>query len=67
MQNFQKIQKLLQGNDFIYVADSKLATMKNLSGIQTFDGRLISIMPSTWAEDNELRDKMKTEKQGWKM
>ena len=65
IQNFQKIRTLLQSSDFIYVADSKLATFSNLLNIHSFGGRFISIMPRTWAENNEFRDKLRGGKILW--
>lgn len=66
VQNFQKISKLLQRTDFIYVADGKLATSSNLSSIQTFGGRFISVMPRTWGEDSDFRERVKATKISWR-
>jgi transposase len=66
IQNFQKIQSLLQKTDFIYVADSKLATNSNLSSIHSCGGKFITIMPRTWIEDKEFRDSVKAGEISWK-
>ena len=45
--NHKALQKLLQRVDFIYVADSKLATEENLRTISAWHGRFVSVMPRT--------------------
>jgi len=64
--NFLRVRKLLQMNDFIYVADSKLATLSNLNTIQSYGGRFISVMPRTWAEDDEFRKRVEDGKISWR-
>ena len=66
IQNFQKIQSLLQKSDFIYVADSKLATNSNLASIHSCGGKFITVMPRTWIEDKEFRDSVKEKMISWK-
>lgn len=51
----KRLQKLLGRTDFIYVADSKLATANNLSKIEQWGGRFVSVMPRTWKEDSQFR------------
>ena len=65
VQNFQKVRQLLQHSDFIYVADSKLATLSNLCNIQSFGGRFISVMPRTWREDSEFKELLKSGGVSW--
>jgi transposase len=65
IQNFQKVQSLLQKSDFIYVADSKLATLSNLSSIHSHGGKFITVMPKTWTEEKEFKDKVKNGKISW--
>jgi len=64
--NHQALQKLLQRVDFIYVADCKLATEKNLQKISVWNGLFVSVMPRTWAEDQQFREKVKRNKINWK-
>jgi len=66
LRNFQKIRNLVQKSDFIYVADSKLATYQNLTGIHSFGGYFISVMPRTWGEDGEFREKIKNGDISWR-
>ncbi len=58
-ENHQKIRKLLGRSDFIYVADCKLATEGNLSKIALCNGFFVSIMPKTWSEDQDFRNKIR--------
>jgi transposase len=41
---------------FLYVADSKLATGKNMDHIDTHGGRFLSVLPRTRKEDQAMRD-----------
>jgi len=50
--------KVVGSPDFIYVADSKLATHANMTYIAQRGGRFISVLPRTRAEDREFRQKL---------
>ena len=54
-ENHRQLRKLLSRSDFIYVADSKLATDDNFAKIILCGGRIISVMPRTWKEDEIFR------------
>ncbi len=41
--------------DFLYVADSKLATTDNMTYIQRNGGRFVTVLPRTRSEDSEFR------------
>ena len=45
--------------DFIYVADSKLCTDKQLNYITSHGGRAITILPNTWGETEKFKQKLK--------
>lgn len=47
---------LLGRSDFLYVADSKLATRTNMDHIHHGHGRFVSILPASRAEDAQFRD-----------
>jgi len=64
--NHKALQKLLQRVDFIYVADCKLATEENLRKISTWHGLFVSVMPRTWSEDQQFRDKVIRKEIQWK-
>lgn len=50
--------QIVGGPDFIYVADSKLATHANMSHIANRSGRFISVLPRTRNEDKVFRGKL---------
>jgi transposase len=58
-ENHRRLQKLLHRTDFIYVADCKLATHENLEKISRWVGLFVSVMPRTWKEDEQFRDKVR--------
>jgi transposase len=64
-ENHQRLRRLLQRSDFIYVADCKLATAENLRRISGYGGRFVSVMPRTWKEDELFRQRVREEKVQW--
>ncbi len=64
-ENHRRLRKLLERSDFIYVADSKLATADNLSKITAAGGRFISVMPRTWKEDKSFRQLVRQNSVRW--
>ena len=64
--NHQALQKLLGRADFIYVADCKLATKENLQKISGWHGRFVTVMPRTWKEDEQFRNRVRQGKIKWK-
>jgi transposase len=53
--NWEHLRRLLQTTEFMYTADSKLCTEKNLSHIEFYHGQYITVMPRTWKEDRLFR------------
>lgn len=47
---------LVGRTDFLYVADSKLATRHNMDHIANRHGRFVSVLPATRNEDRQFRD-----------
>ncbi len=47
--------RIVGSSDFLYVADSKLATRGNMSYIVNRGGRFLSVLPRSGAEDREFR------------
>ncbi len=45
--------------DFLYVADSKVCTHKQLRHITRHGGRVVTLMPETWKEAKAFRDKLR--------
>ena len=64
--NHRALRRLLGRADFIYVADCKLATEDNLRKISGCNGRFVSVMPKTWKEDGQFREKVRQEKIKWR-
>jgi transposase len=65
--NWEHLRRLLQSTEFIYTADSKLCTEKNLSHIEFYDGQYITVMPRTWKEDQQFREKVQAGKVRWRL
>jgi transposase len=57
-------------SDFLYVADSKLCTTKQLQHISSNHGKAITIIPETWKETKEFKDELrhtaKAKKEIWR-
>lgn len=51
--------------DFLYVADSKLATSKNMAHVHQGGGRFITILPRTRSEDKIFRELLQTGRVTW--
>ena len=52
--------------DFLYVADSKLATQANMAHIHEGGGRFVSILPRTRTEPKDLRQRTVNGEVAWK-
>jgi len=57
--NLERLRHLLGRDDFIYVADSKLCTRKNLSYLAHYQGRFVTVLPRTRAEDRAMRVRLR--------
>jgi len=61
IETWNTVKEIAKRSDFIYVADSKVCTSKQLTHIVANGGRVITVMPNTWKETkifkNELLDK----------
>jgi len=53
--NVDRLREILGGAGFIYVADSKLCTRKNLAHVSRYGGQFVTVMPRTRAEDKRFR------------
>ncbi|NIS82587.1 MAG: IS1634 family transposase, partial [Anaerolineales bacterium] len=54
------LRQLVGHSEFLYVADSKLATRENLQYIHNQHGRFVTILPRTRREDAEFRQQLLT-------
>lgn len=59
------LRQILGHSDFLYVADSKLCTRDNLSYIASRQGRFLTVMPRTRAEDGWFRDHLQSHAVAW--
>lgn len=64
--NHKALQRLLRRVDFIYVADSKLATAENLRTMAACQGLFVSVMPRTWKADATFRRRVLRGEITWK-
>lgn len=53
---WDELCSMLGRSDFLYVADSKLATRDNMDHIDGNGGRFVSVLPASRAEDGWFRD-----------
>lgn len=51
--------------DFLYVADSKLATRENMAYIHQRGGKFLSVLPRTRSEDDRFREALLREEVKW--
>jgi len=56
--NVDRLRQILRRTDFIYVADSKLCTRKNLAHIAKYNGKFVTVLPRTRSEDKRMRNKL---------
>lgn len=64
-ENHQRLRRLLQCADFVYVADCKLATEDNLRRLASIGGRFVSVMPRTRKEDAAFRQRVRDHPVQW--
>jgi transposase len=57
--NLDRLRTLLGREDFIYVADSKLCTRKNLTHVASYGGHFVTVLPRTRAEDQRFRQALR--------
>jgi transposase len=53
--NVDRLREILGRGDFIYVADSKLCTRKNLKHVAEYGGKFVTVLPRTRSEDKQFR------------
>ncbi len=53
--NVDRLREILGRGDFIYVADSKLCTRKNLKHVAEYGGKFVTVLPRTRREDKQFR------------
>jgi transposase len=53
-------------SDFLYVADSKLATAENMAYLHQHRGRFVTVLPRTRGEDKTFRQSLREGKVSWR-
>lgn len=59
VRNVDLLRTLLGTGEFVYVADSKLCTTKNLEHVSSYGGRFVTVMPRTRKEDRRFRQQLR--------
>lgn len=62
IETWNTLRKIVQNDNFIYVADSKLCSDEQLSHITGNGGRAITIIPETWDEVKLFKDVLRKTK-----
>lgn len=57
--NVDGLRQVLRSTEFVYVADSKLATRKNLAHVAKYGGKFVTVLPRTRAEDKRFRKSLR--------
>jgi transposase len=60
------LRQIIGHPNFLYVADSKLCTRENMGFIASGQGRFLTVMPRTRAEDGWFRDHLQTNPLPWR-
>jgi transposase len=55
IETWNALRRITGKADFLYVADSKVCTHKQLSHIVRHGGRVVTLMPETWKEAGEFK------------
>jgi len=58
IETWNTVKKIAGRSDFIYVADSKVCTLCQLTHIVSNGGRVITVMPNTWGETKIFKDEL---------
>jgi transposase len=66
-QTWDLLCQLTGRRDFLYVADSKLATRENMAYLHQRQGRFVTVLPRTRAEDAAFRDQLAQEWITWRL
>ena len=57
--NVDRLRAILGRDDFVYVADSKLCTRKNLAHLDRYGGKFVTVLPRTHGEDKRFREALR--------
>lgn len=59
MENHDELRQILGRDDFIYVADCKLATSANMRAIHDHGGKFVTVLPRSRKEDRQFRTSLR--------
>lgn len=67
--NTEELRQILGRDDFVYVADCKLATTQNMKAIHEYGGKFVTILPRSRKEDMQFRAslRMREKLPRWRM
>lgn len=65
IETWEGLRELTGRADFLYVADSKLATHEQMTHISARGGRFVSVLPRSRAEDAQIREWAQTHAFDW--
>ncbi len=66
IETWNTISRITGRCDFIYVADCKLCTSKQLAYIVGEGGRVITIMPETWKESGTFKEELRSNSKSYR-
>ena len=59
IETWNALRQITGKADFLYVADSKVCTHKQLSHIVRHSGRVVTLMPESWKEANNFKEALR--------
>lgn len=62
IETWKRIREITGDSDFLYVADCKVCTDKQLSFITGHGGRVVTLLPDTWKEAKAFKQALRTTK-----
>ena len=62
IETWNTLFKIIGKASFLYVADSKVCTAKQLSHIVNYGGRVVTIIPGTWKETETFKEELRKKK-----
>jgi transposase len=66
VETWKLLCELAGRSDFLYVADSKLATAGNMAYLHQHRGRFVTVLPRTRGEDKDFRQSLQKGKVSWR-
>jgi transposase len=66
VETWKLLCELAGRSDFLYVADSKLATAENMAYLHQHRGRFITVLPRTRGEDKDFRQSLRQGNVSWR-